>query len=191
MTLVRAAAPAILGDPMSIAVALAEAFDVTLPAELVAFLDAEAKAHPDRAPRLLQLGDGGFVHGTFECDFLAEELADLEALCDQQCIDEGDTLAEEWKETFGGLVPLAVLDDHERGEEDMPVKAFLAIDTEQPGAPVFLWDYDGWHCYLIAPSFADFLAGKPAPAGTSREDVQSSIADRNKLGGPYTSFAWK
>ena len=170
---------------MSQATAIAEAFDVTIPDEVAAFLDA------DEGGRILVLGDGGFVHGTFVCDFQAETLADLEALCDEQCIDEGDTLADEWKETFGAFVPLAVLEDHEREPDDMPVKAFLVVDTEAPGAPVFLWDYDGWYCYLIAPSFADFLAGKPAPEGTTREDVRCSIPDRDKLGSPYTTFAWK
>jgi len=72
----------------------------------------------------------------------------------------------------------------------MPVKSFLVVDTQAPGAPVFLWDYDGWYCYLVAPTFADFVAGIPAAKGTTRENVQSSIIDRNKVASPYTDFRW-
>jgi len=164
--------------------AIAEAFDVTLPPQVDAFLAKNEKG------RVLELVDG-FVRGTFLCDFGAEELSNLEELADRQFIDEGDTLADEWKETFGGLVPLGVLMDTEAGEEDEPYKGFLAVDVKEPGAPVFLWDYDGWHCYQLATTFANFLSGKAPGPDADRDDVKTSITDRDKLAKPYAEIAWK
>lgn len=164
--------------------ALAEAFGVTLQDDLRAFLEG------DPAPRRLVL-EGGFVRGTFSCDFRAEELTDIEALAELQWIDEGDTLADEWKETFGDLVPLAALTDAEADEDAEPYKGFLAVDAGQEGAPVFLFDYDGWYCYLLAESFEAFLAGRAPKGGLRREKVKTSIADRKHLGTPYTKISWQ
>jgi hypothetical protein len=169
---------------MSMNKAIAKAFGVTLPKEVDQFLAKNEEG------RTLELVDG-FVRGTFSCDFGADELADIEELAESQFIDEGDTLADEWKETFGSLVPLAVLDDVEAEDDDEPYKGFLAVDVGKPSAPVFLWDYDGWYCYLLADSFKNFLAGKAAGEDLDPETIDTSIKDRDKLGTPYQSIAWK
>ncbi len=168
---------------MSIADAIAESFEVTLPEVVVDFLEDE----PDE--RVLSLKKG-FLRGTFEVDFGAEELANLEELCEVQWIDEGDTLAEEWKETFGQLVPLALLTDEDADSDSDPVKSFLAVDAGNPKAPVYVWDSDGWMVYLLASSFEDFLAGK-APARNALAKIESTIVDKKHVSKvPYEAYEW-
>ena len=169
---------------MSMNKAIAKAFGVTLPKEVDQFLAKNEEG------RTLELVDG-FVRGTFSCDFGAEELSNIEELAERQFIDEGDTLAEEWEETFGKLVPLAVLDDVEAEDDDEPYRGFLAVDAGKAAAPVFLFDYDGWNCYLLADTFKNFLAGKAAGEDLDMETVDTSISDRDKLATPYQTIAWK
>lgn len=169
---------------MSMNKAIAKAFGVTLPKDVDKFL---AKNEEDRTLELVS----GFVRGTFTCDFGAEELSNIEELAERQFMDEGDTLADEWKDTFGKLVPLAVLSDVEADDDDEPYKGFLAVDAGKPSAPVFLFDYDGWNCYLLADSFKNFLAGKAAGEDTDPDGIDTSILDRDKLATPYETIAWR
>jgi SMI1/KNR4 family protein SUKH-1 len=162
-----------MGDVKSFVASMQKAYGVELPARYRKFLEKREYATLGN----LKL-EHGYLRGTFDVDFMDDQLADLNALGEDHWIDDMEDV--DWEGEFGEYVPFATLVDTHADEDDEPIRSFLIVSVKDASCPVLVWDYDGWMIYPLAKSLDDFVDGV----------AKAAALEHDRAGQPYKKFSW-